>query len=304
MIQARAGRHGSVPDQTGRVVLITGANSGIGKEAARALAGAGATVIVSGRDPGRLAAAASQLRSTAGRGDVQELVMDLSSMASVRAGAERVLAGWDRLDVLINNAGVILTGRQESVDGFELTMATNHIGHFLLTKLVMERLRASAPSRVVTVASTAHRGARHVGLDDLHSRSGYSAVGAYNRSKLANVLFTLELARRVEGTGVTALVVHPGAVRTGWGAGGDTRGALAAILRMGRPFEISPRAGSAALVYAATAPGLEANNGAYVQRAIGGNFGPVHIARPSAAGRDALAAARLWELTEEMVSES
>ena len=285
------------------MILITGANSGVGKEAARALAGAGATTIVSGRDPGRLAAAASDLRSTTGSRQIHELLMDVSSLAAVRAGAARVLGDWGRLDVLINNAGVILTGRQESVDGFELTLATNHLGHFLLTQLLLDRLRASAPARVVTVASTAHRGARHVGLDDLNSRSGYSAFPVYNRTKLANVLFTRELARRVAGTGITALAVHPGAVRSGWGAGGDTRGVLAAFLRIGRLFEISPRTGSAALVYAASAPGLEADNGSYLQRAIGGNFGPVRIARPSAAARDDLAAARLWDLTEEMVSE-
>jgi len=291
----------AVPDQTGKVILVTGANSGIGKEAARELARAGATTVLAGRSPQRLAAAAAELRSDTGSGAIHELVMDVSSLASVRDGAKQVLADWDRLDVLVNNAGVILTGRQESPDGLEMTFATNHFGHFLLTNLLLERLQASAPARVVNVASTAHRAARSVGLDDLHSQRGYSAMGVYSRTKLANILFTRELARRTEGTGVTAFAVHPGAVRSGWGQGGDTAGVLGFVLKLGRPFEISPRAGAAAIIHAATAPGLESRSGAYVQRAVGGSYGPVRIARPSAAARDDEAAARLWEMSEQLV---
>lgn len=295
-----------MPDQCGRVVLVTGATSGIGMEVARALACSGAEVIVSGRDPARVAAAAGELRSApAGSGPtpagVHELVMDVSSMASVRAGATTVLETWDRLDVLVNNAGVILTGRQESVDGHEMTLATNHLGHFLLTRLLLDRLRASAPARVVNVASTAHRGARSMGFEDLHARRSYNAVTAYNRSKLANVLFTRELARRVEGSGVSAFAVHPGAVRSGWGQSGDTRGLLNLVLKMGRPFEISPAAGATAVLHAATAPGLETMNGAYLQMALGGNYGPVRAARPSAAARDDAAAAELWQVSEALV---
>ncbi|MHB1923913.1 MAG: SDR family NAD(P)-dependent oxidoreductase, partial [Acidimicrobiales bacterium] len=181
-------------DMQGKVVLVTGATGGIGKETARSLARAGATVILSGRDAGRLDAAVADIR-TGATGSVEGLSMDLASLQSVRAGARKLLERWDRLDVLINNAGVILSGRQLSPDGYELTLATNHLGHFLLTNLLLDRLKASAPSRVVNVSSTAHRGARSMGFDDLQSERSYSAMGAYNRSKLANILFTRELAR-------------------------------------------------------------------------------------------------------------
>lgn len=288
-------------DMQGKVVLVTGATGGIGKETARSLARAGATVILSGRDAGRLDAAVADVR-TGATGSVEGLSMDLASLQSVRAGARELLERWDRLDVLINNAGVILSGRQLSPDGYELTLATNHLGHFLLTNLLLDRLKASAPSRVVNVSSTAHRGARSMGFDDLQSERSYSAMGAYNRSKLANILFTRELARRLEGSGVSAFAVHPGVVRTGWGKGGDTRGGLNLILALALPIQISPKMGAAASVYAATQPGLEAHNGAFFQRMVFGNFGPVHQVQPSALGRDDAGATHLWELSEEMVS--
>ncbi|MHB1445321.1 MAG: SDR family oxidoreductase [Acidimicrobiales bacterium] len=290
-------------DMHDKVVLVTGATGGIGKESARALAQAGATVILSGRNAGRLAAAVADVRSaTAGAGSVEGLTMDLASLQSVRAGATELLERWDRLDVLINNAGVILSGRQLSPEGYELTFATNHLGHFLLTNLLLDRLKASAPSRVVNVSSTAHRGARSMGFDDLQSEKSYSAMGAYNRSKLANILFTRELARRLEGTGVSAFAVHPGVVRTGWGKGGDTRGGLNLLLALALPIQISPRMGAAASVYTATEPGLEGDSGAFFQRLVFGNFGPVHKAQTSVGGQDDAGAAHLWDLSEEMVS--
>ncbi|HUZ44462.1 MAG TPA: SDR family oxidoreductase [Acidimicrobiales bacterium] len=288
-------------DMHGKVVLVTGATGGIGKETARALARAGATVILSGRDAGRLAAAVADVRSGAA-GSVEGLSMDLASLQSVRTGANELLDRWDRLDVLINNAGVILSGRQVSPEGYELTFATNHLGHFLLTTLLLDRLKASAPSRIVNVSSTAHRGARSMGFDDLQSEKSYSAMGAYNRSKLANILFTRELARRLEGTGVSAFAVHPGVVRSGWGKGGDTRGGLNIFLTLALPIQISPKMGAAASVYAASHPGLEVDSGAFLQRLVFGNFGPVHPAQTSAMGQDDAGAAHLWELSQEMVS--
>ena len=288
-------------DMSGKTVLITGATGGIGKETARALADAGATVIVSGRDSSRLAAAVGELRSGGGKGRFEELKMDLGSLDSVRAAAVEVHERWDRLDVLVNNAGVILSGRQESADGLELTMATNHFGHFLLTELVLDRLKQSAPSRIVNVSSTAHRGARSVGLDDLQSQASYSAMGAYSRSKLANLLFTRELARRLSGTGVSVFAVHPGVVRTGWGRSGDTRGVLNIFLSLAFFVQISPRMGAAASVYAASHPGIEEHSGAFYQRAVFGNFGPVRAVEPSAPARDDFAAARLWEESERLV---
>lgn len=227
--------------------------------------------------------------------------MDLASLESVRTAAAEVLQRWDRLDVLVNNAGVVLSGRQESPDGLELTMATNHFGHFLLTALLLDRLKASAPSRIVNVSSTAHRGARSVGLEDLQSQASYSAMGAYNRSKLANILFTRELTRRLEGTGVSVFAVHPGVVRTGWGRSGDTRGLLNAFLSLALFVQISPRMGAAASVYAASHPGIEEHSGAFFQRAVFGNFGPVRPVSPSVPARDDFAAARLWEESTRLV---
>ena len=288
-------------DMTGKVVLITGATGGIGKETARALAAMGATVVVSGRDPSRLQAAVADLRAGGGEGHFEELQMDLASLSSVRGAAAEVQERWDRLDVLINNAGVILSGRQESPEGLELTMATNHFGHFLLTALLMDRLKASAPARIVNVSSTAHRGARSIGLDDLQSQQGYTAMGAYNRSKLANVLFTRELAKRVSGTGVSVFAVHPGVVRTGWGRSGDTRGALNAFLSLAVLIQISPRTGAAASVYAASQPGIESESGAFYQRRVFGNFGPVRKVQPSAPGRDDAAATQLWSESARLV---
>lgn len=291
-------------DMTGKVVLITGATGGIGKETARALAARGATVIVSGRDPSRLGDAVADLRAGDDGGRYEELRMDLASLDSVRAAAAEVLERWERLDVLINNAGVVLSGRQESPDGLELTMATNHFGHFLLTNLLLDRLKESSPARIVNVSSTAHRGARSVGLEDLQSQASYSAMGVYSRSKLANILFTRELANRLAGTGVSVFAVHPGVVRTGWGRSGDTRGVLNAFLSLAVFIQISPRMGAAASVHAASHPGIEEHSGAFYQRAVFGNFGPVRAAQPSAPARDEFAAARLWEESARLVGAS
>jgi retinol dehydrogenase-12 len=291
----------TIPDQQGRVMVITGANSGIGREAARHLAGAGATVVMTGRDPARLAAAVSDVRVTTRNDDVHPLELDVSSLASVRDGAKQILDGWSRLDVLINNAGVILSRREVSADGYEMTFATNHLGHFLLTDLLLDRLKASAPSRVVNVASTAHQAARRLDFDDLQAERSYSSMAVYNRTKLANILFTRELAARREGSGVSAFAVHPGTVRSGWGGGGDVRGLLDIGLRIIRPVFISPRAGAGATVYAATAPGIEDRSGGYFKRAVLGNYGPLREGTPAASARDPEAARRLWEISETLV---
>ena len=290
-----------IPDQSGRVVVITGANSGIGREAARALAGASATVVMTGRDPARLAAAVSDVRVTTRNDDVHPIELDLSSLASVQDAAKRILDGWDRLDVLVNNAGVVLSQREVSADGYEMTFATNHLGHFRLTELLLERLEASAPSRIVNVASTAHQAARSMNFDDLQAERSYSGMAVYNRSKLANVLFTRELARRLAGTGVSAFAVHPGTVRSGWGRGGDVKGFLDIGLTIIRPVFISPRAGAASILHTATAPGLEERSGGYFKRAVIGNYGPVREGRPSGPARDAEAARQLWEISENLV---
>ena len=291
----------TIPDQKGRVVVVTGANSGIGREASRTLAQAGATVVMTGRDAARLAAAVSDVRVTTRNDDVHPLEMDLSSMPSVRDAAKQILDRWDRLDVLVNNAGVVLSERHVSADGLEMTFATNHLGHFLLTDLLLHRLKASTPSRIVNVASTAHRAARGLDFEDLQAEQSYSGMAVYNRSKLANLLFTRELADRLSGSGVSVFAVHPGTVRSGWGRGGDVGGFLDIGLMIVRPFFISPRAGAGAIVHTATAPGLESRSGGYFQRSIVGNYGPVRESRPSGPALDPEAARRLWETSENLV---
>ena len=219
-----------VIDMTGKTVVITGGNSGIGYETAAALAAAGARVLVTARnaDKGRAALAELATRFD-GSTRMQLVVFDLADLASVRRGAEEILELAPRLDVLVNNAGLVLSERSETVDGFEATFGTNHLGPFLLTNLLLERLRASTPARVVNVASAAYSAARKgIPFDDLQTtRVRYRGMRVYAQSKLANILFTSELARRSAASGVTANSLHPGTVRTGYGADGDARGVLA-----------------------------------------------------------------------------
>ena len=294
----------AIPPQSGRVVLVTGANSGVGKETAVALAGAGATVAITSRDAAKGEAAAAEVRSRSGAGPerVHVIALDLASFASIRACAADVLGRFDRLDVLVNNAGHLLSERRLTEDGFEMTFGVNHLGHFLLTSLLLERLEAGGSSRVVTVASIAHRGAADARLDDLQSERGYSPMGAYNRSKLHNILFTTELARRQAGTGVSAFAVHPGGVRSGFGRGDDTKGLEKLAFLAVQPFFISAKAGAGASVHAATAPGIEDRSGAYFARKILGNYGPVVEASTSAAARDETAARELWARSEALVA--
>lgn len=287
-----------IPDQQGKVAVVTGANSGIGKETARALAHAGATVVITTRDEAKGRAAMEEVG-----GDVHLVVLDLSSLASVRAAAEELLGRWSRLDVLVNNAGAVIGERRLTADGFELTLGANHLGPFLLTNLLLDRLTASAPARVVNVASTAHTGAARVDLEamaDGSSAGRYSAMGTYAESKLANILFTRELARRTAGTGVSTFAVHPGVVRSGFGFGDGNRLMTFAVVAV-RPFLISARAGAAASLFCATAPGLEDRSGGYFQRKLLGSYGPVVEAQPTSAGRDDAAAAALWERSAELV---
>ncbi|PND59684.1 short-chain dehydrogenase [Mycobacterium sp. ENV421] len=202
-----------IPDQTGRTVVITGANTGLGYETARALAAKGAHVVLAVRNLDKGKAAADLIVRRYPGADVSVQELDLTSLASIRAAAEELRARHDRIDLLINNAGVMMTPKQTTQDGFELQFGTNHLGHFALTGLVLDRLLATAGSRVVTVSSNGHRFGR-IRFDDLQSERSYSRTGAYGQAKLANLLFTYELQKRLAGTDTIATAAHPGSSAT------------------------------------------------------------------------------------------
>jgi NAD(P)-dependent dehydrogenase (short-subunit alcohol dehydrogenase family) len=267
----------------GRVCLVTGATQGIGRETALGLARLGAEVHLVARDRARGEAVVAEVgRAAAGKASL--LVADLASQASIRALAEEVKARLPRLHVLVNNAGAIFTARALSADGIEMTFALNHLGYFLLTGLLADRLRASAPARVVSVSSSAHQSAR-IDFGDLQGERGYSGWKAYAQSKLANVLFTRELARRLAGSGVTANCLHPGVVATGFGK--NNAGPFSWGVRIAAPFFLGPARGARTSIWLASSPEVERVTGEYFSRC--------KVARVSDAARDEAAARRLWE---------
>jgi NAD(P)-dependent dehydrogenase (short-subunit alcohol dehydrogenase family) len=273
---------------SGQVCVVTGANSGIGKAAALTLARFGAEVILVCRDSARGAAARAEIAAAAAAGQPRLEIADLSSMTEVRDLAGR-LSALGRLDVLINNAGLVLGERRTSADGFEYTFAVNHLAPFLLTNLLREQLAGSAPARVITVSSAAHRGAR-LDLDDLQLAGHFNGWRAYSNSKLANILFTTELARRLTGTGVTANCLHPGTVNTGFGRDGSRL--LRFGLDLGRRFLRTAGQGADTVVYLASSPDVAgATGGYYVNR---------KLRTPSRAARDQATARRLWEISAEL----
>jgi NAD(P)-dependent dehydrogenase (short-subunit alcohol dehydrogenase family) len=287
-----------VPDMQGKTVVVTGGNSGIGFETAAALAEMGARVLVTARnaDKGRDAVArvTERANSKGKEGRAQLVVFDLADLASVRRGADEILAQTPRIDVLVNNAGLVLSERTETVDGLEATFATNHLGPFLLTNLLLERIVASSPARIVNVSSTAHGSARSgIPFDDLQSARGYRTMRVYGQSKLANILFTLELARRLQGAGVTANSLHPGTVRTGYGADGDAKGLLAFGIKISAPFFLSPAEGARTSVYLASSPEVDGVTGEY--------FVKCKPVQPKRQARDPEAADRLWRVSEDLV---
>jgi NAD(P)-dependent dehydrogenase (short-subunit alcohol dehydrogenase family) len=277
------------------VVVITGGNAGIGKEAAAGLAQAGATVVITSRDRERGETARAEIVERAGK-DVDVMNLDLASFASVRRFAGDFLDRYDRLDVLLNNAGLILSHRSETEDGFETTFGVNHLGHFLLTSLLVERLKANdRGARVINVSSVAHKGARDgLDFDDLQSTKGYAAMPVYSRSKLANIYFTRELARRLDGDGVTVNALHPGFVRSEFARGGDTGAFYSIGVRLASPFAISPKRGARTSIYLAASPEVDGVTGEY--------FYKCRPAAISTAARDDDAARRLWDVSEELVA--
>jgi NAD(P)-dependent dehydrogenase (short-subunit alcohol dehydrogenase family) len=279
----------------GKTVVITGGNSGIGKEAAVALAGLGAHVAVTARNPQKGEAARAEIVERSGHDSVEVVALDLASLDSIRASADVMLDRFARIDVLVNNAGGTLSKHQTTQDGFEMTFGVNHLGHFLLTNLLLDRLVASAPARVVTVASGAHLGARKgLDFDDLQcEHHTYRGFQVYCRSKLANVMFAAELARRVDPSQVTSNSMHPGYVHTNFAREGDTgmMGWLSHVF--GRPFSINATKGADTIVYLASSPDVEGVTGQYFYKRA--------VAKTSSWAQDEAAAKRLWETSEQLV---
>jgi retinol dehydrogenase 12 len=275
---------------SGKICLVTGATSGIGKETAVRLAMLGANVILVARTAARGEMAGEEIRRRVPLGRIEAVTADLSSLAEVRRLAEEVVARYDRLDVLVNNAGVIMPRRQSTADGLETTFATNHLGPFLLTNLLRRLLERSAPARIVTVSSAAHKQVRTISWDGLPRGAPDGHRQAYPVSKLLNILFTAELARRLTGTGVTANCLHPGFVRSDLGR--DVTGVLGALVRLILPFQPGPARGAETSVYLASSPEVTDVTGRY--------FVKCKPTEPSALARDSQTAARLWTLSEEL----
>src|SRR5215813_2109416 len=272
----------------GRQVLITGATNGIGLAAAEALAARGANVAMVGRAESRTKTAEALVKAGAAPGAVVSThLADLSSQAAVRKLATEVLARYEKLDVLLNNAGAMYMSRQVSADGIELTWALNHLAPFLLTKLLLDRLKASAPSRIITTASDAHLGAT-IPFDDLNAERSYRGFGRYKETKLANILFTRELARRLEGSNVTAHSFHPGLVSSGFNRNNGLLMDMAMLLL--RPISRNVQKGAETLVWLAASPDAVSTNGRY--------FVDMQARSPSPEAQDSAAARRLWEVSE------
>jgi NAD(P)-dependent dehydrogenase (short-subunit alcohol dehydrogenase family) len=275
----------------GRTVLVTGGTGGIGKATAIGLATMGARVGITGRDLARAEQAAADIRAASGNPAVDVFAADMSSQAEVRRLAAAVLDAYPRLEVLVNNVGGFWAHRQPTADGLERTFALNHLAPFLLTNLLLDRLMASAPARVVTVSSGEQARGR-IDFDDLQGARDYSGQRAYSQSKLANVMFSHELARRLQGAGVTANSLHPGVVRTNFGAE-DQAGFFAIMGSMVRPFLKTPAQGAQTSIYLVSSPDIEGVTGQFFADR-----------KPKTANKiayDTDMAARLWQVSAELV---
>lgn len=275
----------------GKIALVTGATSGIGRVTALALAQKGAHVVITTRDAGRGRATVEQLQRAVPQARVDFIRTDLSEMREVVAAAAEFKRRFSRLDVLVNNAGAVYTRRETTSEGLERTFATNHLAYFLLTQELLDVLGAGAPSRVVNVASDAHRRGR-MRFDDLLLERRYFHWAAYCQSKLANILFTRELARRLDGSGVTANCLHPGVVATGFAM--NTPGLFKWVMSAASRFFISPEEGAKTSIHLASAPEVAGRSGGYFQKC--------REVTPSRAARDPEAAARLWLASEALIA--
>lgn len=274
---------------TQRIGVVTGASAGIGLYTALGLARSGMRVVMTGRDRDRLEAARRFVAARVDGTEIEIALGDFASLTAVRRLADQILVRHGRLDLLVNNAGLLSPSFQRSEDGYEMTFAVNHLAPFLLTNLLLDRLKASAPTRIVTVSSRAHRGYR-IDLATITGSQGWSMMKAYGRSKLCNILFTRELARRLEGSGVMAICLHPGVAATGFGY----RGGLVEIgWRLAKPFMISAEKGAETSLFLATLPDPAPFNGGYVVGKA--------LARPDPAALDDGMARRLWEESARLV---
>ena len=295
-----------IGDLTGRVALVTGANSGIGYETARALAEHGAHVIMACRDDEKARRARDKLESELERSSLELLHLNLADLVSVRRAADEVLAEHARLDLLVNNAGVMGTPYRQTADGFELQMATNHLGHFALTGLLLDRIVTTARSRIVTVSSHLHRMGQ-LRLDDVAGTAFRSTWVAYGTSKLANLLFVAELSRRLQAAGLPtlALAAHPGWTRSNLAGSGAALGNSRVRRKLGRlaGSVLGQSAAGGALPVLCAATSSSVSQGEYVGPAhLFGLYGPPKLARPSRHARDPQSAAALWEASEELTA--
>jgi len=274
----------------GKVVLVTGATSGIGLEASVKIARLGADVVMVGRDAKKTEAAVGEVKARSGSTKVRSLLCDFSSQQQIRRLADEVKKLLPRLDVLVNNAGTVSDARRVTEDGIELTFAVDHLGYFLLTSLLLDLLQKSAPSRIVNVASVAHRQGT-MDFADLGFAKGYQIMRAYARAKLANVLFTRELAKRLDGKGVTVNCLHPGAVATNIWSGAPWW--AKPVLSVAKLFMVTPEKGGDRIVWLATSPDVEGRTGGYYERDA--------LVRPSRLASDDAVASRLWEESRKLV---
>lgn len=293
-----------IGDLVGRVALVTGANSGIGYETVRALADHGAHVIMACRDEERARRARDKLESELERSSLELLPLDLADLVAVRRAADAVLREHARLDLLVNNAGVMGTPYRQTPDGFELQIATNHLGHFALTGILLDRIVTTERSRVVTVSSHMHRAGR-MRLDDVAGLTPRNTWVAYGTSKLANLLFATELARRLAAMGVStlSLAAHPGWTRSNLAGNGAALGPNRLRRRVAREVgsTLGQSAAAGALPVLCAATGSAMRSGQYIGPSrLGGTVGPPRLARPSRRARDREAAARLWSVSEEL----
>jgi NAD(P)-dependent dehydrogenase (short-subunit alcohol dehydrogenase family) len=289
-----------IPDQTGRTAVVTGANTGLGYETATALAAKGAHVVLAVRNIEKGKAAADLIARAHPGASVAIQELDLTSLESIRSAADQLRSDHDSIDLLINNAGVMFTPKSTTKDGFELQFGTNHLGHFALTNLLLDRVLAAPGSRVVTVSSVGHRFARNgINFDDLQSERNYSRVGAYGQAKLANLLFTYELQRRLQATNTIAVAAHPGGSRTEL-----TRNlppVLAAVTRLAEPLFQSAEMGALPSLRAATDPGVLGGQ-YYGPDGFGEQRGYPKVVSSSKVSHDAEAQRRLWAVSEELTS--